>query len=71
MLADIPGAQVGHSYVFRVVNTGAGTLTLAMDASVTGTGTLTVATNTFRDYLLTFLTATTASIQSIGSGVSP
>lgn len=71
MLADMPGAQVGSSYMFRIANTGAGTLTLTMDASVTGTGTLTVATNVWRDYNLTFNTATTATIQSVGAGTSP
>jgi hypothetical protein len=71
MLADIPGAAAGFSSMFRIVNTGAGTLTLVMDASVTGTGTLTVATNVWRDYVLTFPTATTATIQSVGAGTSP
>lgn len=71
MLADISGAQVGLSYLLRIVNTGAGTLTLTADASVTLTGTATVAQNITRDYVVTFLTATTASIQSVGSGVSP
>jgi hypothetical protein len=73
MLADFPAARVGFSYILRIVNTGAGTLTLTADggATVTITGTATVATNVFRDYLVTFNTATTATIQSIGSGVSP
>jgi hypothetical protein len=72
MLADIPGAQVGSAFMFRIVNAqGGGTLTLTMDASVTGTGTLTVAANTFRDYVLTFTGAATATIQSVGSGTSP
>lgn len=71
MLADFPAARVGLSFSFRLINTGAGTLTLTADASVTLTGTATVLTNTFRDYILTFLTPTTASIQSVGSGVSP
>lgn len=73
MLADIPGAQVGFGYMLRIVNTGAGTLTLTADAgpTVTITGTATVAQNVFRDYVVTFPTATTATIQSVGSGVSP
>ena len=59
--------------MFRIVNTGAGTLTLTADggATVTLTGTATVATNVFRDYTLTFTSATAATIQSVGSGVSP
>ena len=73
MLADFPQARVGDSYILRIVNTGAGTLTLTADAgpTVTITGTATVAQNVFRDYIVTFNTATTATIQSIGSGVSP
>ena len=73
MLADIPGAQAGDCFRFRIVNTGAGTLTLTADAgpTVTLTGTATVAQNVFRDYTLTFNSATTATIQSVGSGTSP
>jgi hypothetical protein len=73
MLADIPGAQAGFSSMFRIVNTGAGTFTLTADggATVTITGTATIAQNIFRDYVLTFTSATAATIQSVGSGVSP
>lgn len=73
MLADIPGAVSGTVVMFRIVNTGAGTLTLTADggATVTITGTATIATNIFRDYTLTFTSATAATIQSVGSGVSP
>lgn len=73
MLADFPGIRVGDSYQLRIVNTGAGTLTLTADAgpTVTITGTATVAQNVFRDYIVTFNTAATATIQSVGSGVSP
>jgi hypothetical protein len=71
MLADFPQARVGMSYLLRIVNTGAGTLTLTADGSVTITGTATVAQNVFRDYIVTFNTATTATFQSVGSGTSP
>ena len=71
MLADFSQARVGMSYMLRIVNTGAGTLTLTADASVTITGTATIAQNVFRDYVVTFNTATTATFQSVGSGVSP
>jgi len=67
MLADVPGAQVGDVYEFRIVNnTAAAVLTLAGDASVTTTGTMTVAALSFRDFILTFLSATTANITSLG-----
>jgi hypothetical protein len=73
MLADIPGAASGFSSMFKIINTGAGTLTIGADAgpTVTLTGTMTVAQNVWRDYVLTFPTATTATIQSVGAGTSP
>lgn len=71
MLADFVGAYIGLSYTVRIVNTGAGTFTLAGGTGVTITGTATVAQNVFRDYVVTFNTGTTATFQSVGSGVSP
>lgn len=73
MLADFPGAYVGMSYMLRIINTGAGTFTLTADSgpTVTITGTATITQNVFRDYVVTFNTATTATIQSVGSGTSP
>lgn len=73
LFAAIPGAYVGMVVMFRVVNTGAGTLTLTADAGATVTlaGTATVATNVWRDYTLRFTSATAATVQSVGSGVSP
>lgn len=71
MLADTGTAgYVGLSWEFRITNTGAGTLTLTADAgpTVTLTGTMTVPTNTFRDFVCTFNTATTATIQAVGTG---
>lgn len=70
MLADTPGAIVGTGYRLRITNTGAGTLTLTADggATVTLTGTMTVPTNTFRDFIVTFNTSTTATIRSDGTG---
>lgn len=71
MLADFVGARVGMSYMLRIVNTGAGTLTLTGDASVTVTGHAAVVNNTFVDYVVTFNSPVTATIQSVGSGTSP
>jgi hypothetical protein len=70
LLGDTPNGRVGQSTTFRIIETGAGTLTLTTDAgaTVTMTGTMTVPTNTFRDFMLTFNTATTATVQSLGAG---
>lgn len=74
MLADFPNGHVGMSYQLRIVNAQAGgslTLTADAGATVTITGHAIVAANTFVDYVVTFNTATAATIQSIGSGTSP
>jgi hypothetical protein len=70
MLADIPNGRVGTSWRFRIANTGAGTLTLTTDAgaTVTMSGDMTVPQNTWRDFIGTILSATTASVQSVAAG---
>lgn len=70
MLADVPGAAVGFSWVVRIINSGAGVFTLTADGSVTLTGTATVAQNTFRDFLFTITGATTATAVEIGKGTN-
>jgi hypothetical protein len=73
LFAAQPGAQTGDSYVLRIINTGAGTLTVTDDvgATITLSGHVAITTNTFVDYLITFTSPTTATMTSIGSGVSP
>lgn len=73
LFAAIPNSYVGLVQAFRVINTGAGTLTLTADvgATVTITGTATIAQNVTRDYTITFTSAIAATVQSVGSGVSP
>ena len=68
MLAAIPNGNVGMQWCLRIINTNGGTLTLTMDASVTATGTLTLATNTWRDFLMQITGTTTATMKSIGTG---
>lgn len=69
MFADAGNVQPGDSYVLRITNTGAGLFTLAAGAGVTlGTGTYTVPTNTYRDFTVTFTTATALTIQTTGVG---
>lgn len=70
VLADTPGLAVGTSYTLRVINTGAGTFTLATDSGsgFTITGTATVAQNVFRDYVVKIVTGTTGTIDEVGNG---
>lgn len=70
VLTDTPGLSVGMSYMLRITQTGAGTLTLTTDGSTqfTMTGTMTVAQNTFRDFVVTINTATTGTVQSVATG---
>lgn len=72
MLADTPNGIVGLTWRFRIINTGAGTLTLTADAGATVTlsGTMTVAQNTWRDFVGTFVTGTTATITQVGTGTN-
>lgn len=68
MFGDIPNCTVGFAYNLRITNTGAGTLTLGAGGGMTLTGTMTVPQNTFRDFVVTFNTSTTATIQTVGTG---
>jgi hypothetical protein len=67
MIADM-GGGTGGSYALKITNSGAGTFTLVAGAGVTLTGTMTVATNTWREFVVTVNSATTLTIQSIGTG---
>lgn len=68
MFTDTLNAQVGGSYVLRIYNTNGGTLTITAGSGVTLTGTATIATTIWREYLVTFNSATTLTMQNIGSG---
>jgi hypothetical protein len=69
MFNDDPSARVGSSYILRIVNgQGTGTLTVTAGSGVTLTGTMTVALNTWRDFVVTYTSATALTIQNIGVG---
>jgi len=71
MYGDDPGAAIGGGYLLRICNSGAGTLTLAGGSGVTVTGTATVATNTFRDFVVNYSGTTAApavTITNVGLG---
>ena len=73
MFAAIQGAYVGLSWVFRVINdVVTNSLTVTADASVTLSGKTTYVATPFgsMDFLMTFTSATTATMKYIGGGQS-
>lgn len=71
-IAAIPNVILGNAYILRVINSGAGAFswTVVGGTSVTVTGTATVAQNTWREFIVAFPTATTVTLQSIGTGTN-
>lgn len=71
MFTDDLAARVGLAYSLRISNNnGTGILTVAAGVGVTLTGTATIAINTFRDFVVTYTSATALVIQQIGSGTA-
>jgi hypothetical protein len=70
LVAGIPNAMLGGTYILRVFNTNGGTLTLTGGSGVTITGVATIATTVTRDYIVTITNLATPAVtmQSIGSG---
>lgn len=72
MVADIPNAGIGQTWILRIYHGGTGTLTIAGGTNVTITGTATIATTTYRDFACN-ITATgtpAVTLQNIGSGTA-
>jgi hypothetical protein len=70
MFADDPYARVGGAYRLRISNTAAGaaTMTITAGSGVTLTGTATVADAAYRDFVVTYTSATALVIQNVGGG---
>jgi predicted RecA/RadA family phage recombinase len=68
MFSDFPGATVGGTYRLRVISAGNNTVTITAGGGFTAADTMTVATLTWRDYDITFNTATTATMRCVGAG---
>lgn len=70
LLAAIPNPVVGYSYKLRIINLSSATFTWTITTNTTWTlnGTMTIAQNTWRDFVLTITGATTATLQSVGTG---
>ncbi len=74
MFAAQPSAAIGQTWVVRIINSSgsANTMTITADASVTlsGTTTHTVAQFAYREYLMTFTSATAATMVAICAGAA-
>jgi hypothetical protein len=73
LIASLPSVvqanPVGITWQLRVINVGTTqTLTMTTNTGWTLNGTMTLATATFRDFVVTITSATTAVIQNVGSG---
>lgn len=70
IIANITGFAVGDAYVLRIVNTNSGTATIVTNTGITTTGTLTLATQTWREFVITQTSAGALSMVSIGTGTN-
>lgn len=69
MFSDDPYARVGGTYRLRIINNqGTGTLTVTAGTNVTLNGTMTIAANTYRDFAVSYTSATALVIQQVGVG---
>ncbi len=69
MFGDDPYARAGWAYLLRITNgQGTGTLTVTAGSGVTLTGTATIAINTWRDFVVTYTSATALVMQNIATG---
>ncbi len=68
LVAAIPNAIVGQTYRLRIQNTSSGNFawTVTTNTGLTLTGTMTVAQNTYRDFLVTLTSLTAVAVQSLG-----
>lgn len=70
MVAALHSPVVGTSYRLRVINSSSGAFawTIAAGTGFTLNGTMTVAQNTWREFVVTLNTLTTATLQSVATG---
>ncbi|WP_017776688.1 hypothetical protein [Paraburkholderia kururiensis] len=68
--SNVQAAPTGLSFQLRVINSSAGAFawTLTTNTGWTLNGTMSMAQNTWRDFIVTITSATTASIQAVGTG---
>lgn len=68
--ANIQAAPTGTSFLLRIINASSGAFswTVVTATGWTLSGTMTVAQNTWRDFIVTITSGTTATLQSVGTG---
>lgn len=66
----LPDIRTGQGYLLRVINTNSGTATVVTNIGWTLTGTLTLATNTWRDFVVTKTGTGTYTGVSVGTGTT-
>jgi len=72
LVAAMQNPVPGDSFLLRIKNSAnSGTWTVVTDTGWTLTGTVTVATATFRDFVVTLTSLTAAVLQNVGAGDSP
>jgi len=72
MLQQLPQAQVGSTFKLRIINSSAGAFawTVLTNTGWTLAGTMTVAQNTWREFIVTVtsVASATATLQAVGTG---
>lgn len=68
IIANIPNAIIGSSYILRIINNNSGTATIVTNTGITLTGTATLLTVTSREFSVTMTGAATLTIVNIGAG---
>lgn len=70
IIAALAAPGVGSTYRIRIINESSGNFawTIVGGTGVTVTGTATIAQNTWREFVVTVATATTVTLQNVGTG---
>jgi hypothetical protein len=70
LVAAISNPQVGQTYTLRIINESAGAFawTVVTDTGWTLNGTMSIAQDTWRDFLVTLTSLTAATLQNLGTG---
>lgn len=70
IIAANPSFSIGQEYTLRFINANSGTATIAAGAGITTSGTLTLATNTTRDFVISYTAAGALTMTSVGTGTT-